>query len=265
MSVDEAAAGIQYRARWSRLAAVGLFLAACGPLLIFGAGTLWGLDISDDAPFFLTTGACGVAASILVWRFGSWAKIVGILVALGLSGALFWTAFSLLTPTSVFDFLPGVLVLPGALVGLISCVAAIVAARRGHVSPMAEGGERSGIRVALGIVIVLGLGSTALTVAGRSTAEGAAAELTVIASDFEFDADAYTAEQGSEILIRNEDPFLHTFTIDDLDIDVVLSPGSEETVEISGAPGEYIAFCRPHTFNPESPSGDDMAATVIVK
>lgn len=263
-ATEESMAGIEYRARWSRLASVGLFLAACGPLLMFGAGALWGLDISDEAGFFLTTGALGIIGSFLVWRFGTWAKVVGILVALAMAMALFWTAFGLFSPMSVFDFLPGVLVIPGALLALVCCVSAIVAQRRGHVSPTAEGGERTGIRVALGVVVVLAIASAALTFAARSSAEGAPGA-TVTASNFEFDAAEYTVAGGSEVLIRNDDPFLHTFTVEDLDIDVALSPGSEETVAIPAEPGTYVAFCRPHTFDPKNPSDDDMATTLVVE
>lgn len=263
-TTDESVAGIGARARWSRLAALGLFLAALGPLLMFAAGLLWGLDISDEAGFFLITGGAALVGSFLVWRYGFWAKVVGILVALAVAVMLFWTAFGLFTPMSVFDFMPGVLVIPGALLAVVSCIAAMVAGRRGHMTPVADGGERTGIRVAVGIVVLLAVLSTGLTFASRSSAEGASGATTVTAFNFEFDQDEYTVEGGSEILVVNEDPFLHTFTVEDLDIDVSLSPGSEETVVIPSEPGRYVAYCRPHTFDPKNPSDDDMATTLVV-
>jgi plastocyanin len=168
------------------------------------------------------------------------------------------------TPTSFFDFMPGALVIPGALIAIIASISAIVAKRRGHGSETAVGGERTAIRIVLGVVIVLAVISGGLTFAGASDADDAEADVVVVLGDFEFDEEQYTFEPGSTILVRNEDPFLHTFTVDDLDIDIALSPGSEELVEIPAEPGTYVLYCAPHTFDPEDPSEDDMAAELEV-
>jgi hypothetical protein len=110
----EAEPAPQGKARWSRLAALGLVLAGLGPLLFLVAGVFWGLDVSEDIPFFGITGALALIAAFLVARFGTWAKVVGIVVALLLGLALFWTAFGLASPTSFFDFVPGLLVMPSS-------------------------------------------------------------------------------------------------------------------------------------------------------
>jgi plastocyanin len=65
--------------------------------------------------------------------------------------------------------------------------------------------------------------------------------------------------------VRNDDPFLHTFTVDDLDIDEAMSPGSEELIEIPSEPGTYVVYCRPHTSDPDDPSSDDMTATLTIE
>ncbi|HEX2240095.1 MAG TPA: hypothetical protein VHJ82_02985, partial [Actinomycetota bacterium] len=82
---------------------------------------------------------------------------------------------------------------------------------------------------------------------------------------FEFDQASYSFPPGSTVLVRNDDPFFHTFTIDALDIDVELTPGSEELVDMPEQRGAYVVFCRPHTFEPEEPAEDDMAASITIE
>lgn len=252
------------KARWTRLAALGLLLAAAGPLLMLIAGTAWGLG-GEDVPFLAITGAIGLLGAFFVSRSGTVGKVLGIVAGVLLGMALFWTAFGLATPNSFFDFVPGVLVIPGALLAIVSSVAAIRAGRRRDAPVRAEGGEARGIRIALTAVIVLAALSGVLTLTGRSTADEGAADETVVLKDFEFDQSDYSFTAGSTVLVRNDDPFLHTFTIDDLDIDITLNPGSSELVEIPDESGTYVVFCRPHTFEPEEPAEDDMAANLTIE
>jgi len=251
--------------RWTRLAALGLVLAGIGPLLMVLAGTLWGLDVSSDVPFFLVTAAIAFIGAFLVFRFGTWAKVAGIVASVLVAGALFWTAFSLFTPNSFFDFVPGLLVIPGALIAIVSCIAALRAAGRGDRPTAATGGERKGIRIVLGVVLVLVVLSGVLTFTGKSSVDEADADTTVTLKDFEFDREEYAFEAGSRVLVRNDDPFLHTFTVEPLDIDEPLTPGSEVLVEIPEESGEYTVFCQPHTSDPDDPSEDDMAASMTVE
>lgn len=264
--MDEAAPVVtRGPARWSRLASLGLFLEALGPLLMLAGGFLWGLSISDEVGFFGVTGVAALITSFLVARFGMWSKVVGIVVAFLVAGALFWTIFGLFTPNSFFDFVPGLVVIPGGILAIVSCIAAIVAGRRGHVSETPVGGERRGMRIAMGVVGVLALLSAVLTFVGAGSAESGGAETEVVATDFEWDGDSYEVEAGSTVLVRNDDPFLHTFSVDELDIDEAISPGSEILVEIPDEPGTYILYCRPHTFDPKNPNDDDMAAELEVR
>jgi plastocyanin len=91
------------------------------------------------------------------------------------------------------------------------------------------------------------------------------ADATVVLKDFEYDSEDYEIQAGSRVFVRNDDPFLHTFTVDDLDIDEAMSPGSEELIEIPSEPGTYVVYCRPHTSDPDDPSEDDMAATLTIE
>ena len=261
----EAETASEGKARWTRLAALGLVLASLGPILFLVAEVFWGLDLSEDVAFFGITGALGLIAAFLVARFGTWAKVVGIVVALLLGLALFWTAFGLTSPTSFFDFVPGLLVIPGVLIAIVSCIAAMVAGRRGHRTAAAAGGERRALRIVMGVVVILAVLSGIATAATRSTADESDADATVVLKDFEFDSEDYQLEAGSSLFVRNDDPFLHTFTVDDLDIDEALTVGSEKLIEIPSEPGTYVVYCRPHTSDPDDPSEDDMAATLTIE
>jgi hypothetical protein len=66
------------------------------------------------------------------------------------------------------------------------------------------------------------------------------------------------------VLVQNDDPFTHTFTIDELGIDIELGPYSEELVELPGDSGTYVLYCEPHTSDTEEPSDDDMAAELTI-
>lgn len=252
-------------ARWTRLASLGLLLAGLAPLLMFVAGLLWGLEVGEDGMFFLITGAIGIIASFLVLRFGAWSKIVGILAALALMMSLFWTAFGLFTPNAFFDFVPGLMVIPGGLVALVCCIAALVAARRGHRTLAPEGGEKRGMRILLSAILALAAVSAVATFLGRTTVDDPGDAPQVALTDFEFDQSEYTVQGGSQVYVRNEDPFLHTFTIDDLDVDEAFGPSGEKLIQIPAEPGTYVVYCKPHTMSPENPSGEDMAATITVE
>jgi plastocyanin len=250
--------------RWTRLAVLGFGMVSLAPLLMLLAGLIWGLDLGEAIGFLLPVLVLPAIAAFLVLRFGNWAKIVGIVIALAAIALMFWTAFGLAEPASFFDFVPGLLIVPGAIIAIVGCVAAIVAGRRGHRSPRAEGGERRTIRATAAIVGVLAAVSAVLTVTTRTTVGSGEGDATVALKDISFDAGSYDLAGGSSVVVRNEDPFLHTFTIDDLGIDVEVGPNSSKLVQIPSEAGTFVLYCRPHTSNPEAPSSDDMAASLTV-
>lgn len=252
-------------ARWTRLAVLGLLMEALGPLVLLAAVLIWGLDFGDDAYFFVIILAIPLVGALLVWRFGAWAKFVGILAALLPAMAMFWTAFGLAIPYSFFDFVPGILVIPGFFIAIVSCIAGLIAGRRGHHAPSTTGGERIALRVIPGVVGLLAIASAVLTFTGRSTASEPGADQTLLSKNSAFDPKEFDVSGPARILIRNDDPFFHTFTIEDLDIDESLTPGDEIVVEIPDKAGTYIFYCRPHTESPEKPKESDMAGSLRVR
>ena len=253
------------KAKWTRLATLALVLAALGPILFLAAGFIWGLDFSDDAGYFSTVAAIGLLGAFFMSRSNTWAKVAGVVGALLLCFGMWWTVFGLFVPGSFFDFVPGVLVLPMALTAVVSGIGSIRATKRGEVTAEPVAGEKKGLRFVLTVVIVTAVVSAGLTYFGQSTADEADADSVVAMKDFEFPEEEISVAGGSTVLVRNDDPFMHTFTVEELDIDVVLSPGSSELIEIPAEAGTYIVFCQPHTSDPEDPSEDDMAATLTIE
>ena len=247
-NASESLATGKQRSRWTTLATLGLVMIALAPALMLGAGLAWGLDVGEDLGFFGVIIAAAVLAALLVWSFGWWAKVIGILVGLAGGGAMFWTAFGLQQPASFFDFIPGLLVIPGAIIAVVSCIAAIVAGKRGRTGPKATGGERILTRVVIGLLVLAMVASGLLTYAGReSVADAASADQTVLARDFEFDPVEFEVDGGDTILLQNNDPYYHDFTIDELDIQVQLGPGSQVLLQVPNRSGTYRFYCTPHS------------------
>jgi plastocyanin len=262
-STEEGLMSTVPRARWARLAVLGFLMAAIAPMLMLGAALAWGLSIGDDAGFFLISAAVGLGAAAFVRQPRPWQRAIGLVLGLFVGLMLFWTMFGLFAPDSFFDFVPGVLVMPGVLIGLAAGIAAMLAQRKGHVTELAEGGERNLLTIVPILVVALVAISAIVTITGRETvADDITADHTVQMSDFEFGEDRYEFSGGDTVLIVNDDPFSHTFTIDALDIDVSVGPGSEKVVTIPDEPGDYILYCEPHTDDPDDPSDDDMAARI---
>ena len=168
---DPTANDATVKARWTRLATLGLVMVGLAAFLMIAASLIWGVDVADDLPFFLSLVIVPWVAAFLVWRFGTWAKVVGIVVGLASIGAMFWTAFGLAVPASFFDFVPGLLVVPGALIAIVASIGGIVANRRGHLTRTGDGGERRAITAVVAVVGVLAAISAVLTVVGRSTVD----------------------------------------------------------------------------------------------
>lgn len=252
------------KAKWTRLASLGLVLAGLGPVMFILAGMLFGLDMSEDLVFFVITAAVAFLGAFLVWRFGTWSKFVGILAGVLVGMALFWTAFGLAEPASFFDFVPGILVIPGALISIGASVAALVAGRKGKITDRPEAGERRGIQIVVGLVAVLALVSGALNLFTRSTASADEAQSTIAIKDFEFGEESHQVAGGSKLFVDNGDPFFHTFTVDGLGIDEEFVGGGSRIIDIPEEPGEYILYCKPHTMDPENPGEEDMASRITV-
>lgn len=242
---------------------LGFGMIAGGPLLLVLATLVFGLD-ADELAFFVVPVVLAALGAFLLRRQGTLPKVGAIVLAVVSFGMVFWTAFGLALPASFFDFVPGTLVLPGALLAIGGTITSIRSAKAQRSS---TDGERRAVMVVLAALGLLAVTSAVLTVTGRDTVPDAladSADLTVSMKDFEFDQAGYDVPAGGTVLVENDDPFVHTFTVEALDIDVELGPYSEKLIEVPDEVGTYVLYCQPHTGDTEAPGEDDMAAGLTV-
>lgn len=253
---------------YTRIAVLGLVLIAAAPGLMLTLGLLGGMAVGEDLPFFATLIGVPLVSAALVWRFGLWAKALGILAALGVGAMMFWAAFGLAYPGSLADFVPGVLLPLGLVLAIGGSIAAIVQGRRGRREASATPAERRLVGFALGLVAMAAVVSVVVGFTQRESFSEADADMTATIADFEFVEGTYevSAGQPTTILVRNDDPFTHTFTVPDLGIDHTLVAGAEALVEVDAEAGTYTLYCEPHSnMNEPDPEHAGMAGTLIVQ
>lgn len=157
--------------------------------------------------------------------------------------------YEIVHPESFFDFVPSVVALAGALIVLVSGIVALRQTRARAVRFVSLPMERAlvgALALSLGVLFLV---SGALTISGRSTvsAEDKVGALSVRMRKTEFAPEQIdaTAGEAPRVVVKNDDPFLHTFTIDDFDIDITVRPGSEKLVELPAlTAGSYTYQCE---------------------
>lgn len=194
------------------------------------------------------------ALLVLTIKWGEWAALI---ISVLLWMFTFWSVFVLQGIGSMFDFTFGLLLTVGKLVALIGSIAAIA----NRSAPKLEFGSlgRGILRGGLALMAMLIVLSAILTVTGRESVSDAkqAGSLYVDMKDIEFSPDKIDLASGqTKVLVHNSDRTGHTFTIDKLKIDEVITPGSETLVTIDAKPGSYKLSCEFH---------DTMNGKVIVE
>lgn len=262
---DAATDGSRARPVYTSLGAFGLVLLGLAPTLLFVIGAATGLDLGGGM-FFLIGTAISWLAAALVWRFGTWAKILGVVAAVVMVMGFFWLAFGLVYPASFGDFTPAVMFVLGVVLALFGCVAAVVQSRRKRLATGPTGGERRVILASTAVVAAAAVISAGLWAATRSSVDTAGAEVAAEMHDFAFDQDAYEVTAGQTLGVHNADGFVHDFTVHELDIAQTLLPGEDAVIDIPDRPGTYTIYCTLHS-DPAATDADDgdMVATLVVR
>ena len=264
-----AASAARARPLYSRVAVFGLLLLGSAPLLMLITALVSGVSLADDGPFLAIGAAIPLVAAALAWRFGTWSKIVAIVAALLVAGAMFWIAFGLFVPGSFGDFVPAMAFVLGFVLTLGGAIAALVQGRRGNISATATPTER---RIVLGASLLL---AAAMVVSGVLTAlaGSAAADVDgtgVTMADFAFAEGNYAVPAGEQatFVVHNSDGFVHDFAVPDLEIaPVQVLPGADAVIDVPGAtPGTYTIYCTLHSDTSVSdPEQAGMAATLVIE
>lgn len=229
---------------WRKLLATALSFVTLAYLALFF------LAPKDQQMFFLILAAAAALALILSRIRARWAGLIGLLVILGVGFFTFWIAFSLLAPASLFEFSSALLWALGILFGLIAAIATLIKPR----------GASTGARVLAFLMIILLVAGLGYSVYSFSTIETASAEpgdLEVTIADFEFEPNELEGEEGQiSVAVDNTDNFMHTFTIDELDVNLVVEGGVSKRTTFAADSGEYEWYCEPHP---------DMKGTLTVE
>ena len=252
------------------MATLGLLFIASVPVIFTVAGLIAGQEIGSDLGFFGAVFAIAIVGAVLVSRLGTAGRIAGIVASLLAFGGMFWATFGLFAPAAFADFLPGMLMPLGFLMGLGGSITALVQNRKGNIRAEAGPGESKIMRGALILVAVGMVVSAIMTVTGRTTVDAAAAEgaTPVTMKNFDF-AGTLEIAAGSpaKVLVHNSDAFVHDFAIPALDIEATaVNPGSDLLLDVTAPAGTYTVYCTLHSDVSESdPEKAGMATTLVAK
>ena len=213
--------------RWSAIAAVlvvvliNVFAGIIPPLLVFAAVWIAGV-------VWLSRATTGPAILLLV----------AFIAFLGTSAP--FVIPTLTVPASAGDFILNVASLLAALAGIVAAVALI---RRRVDAP---GAARSIGLAAVGVFVVASIFSIVATVTYENASERQG-DVTVVTKDVEFQDTALEADAGEvSVFVDNQDATLHTFTIDELNVDLDIPASKKARVTFQAEPGTYTFYCVPH-------------------
>jgi plastocyanin len=236
---------------YPRLAALGFAFIALTGLVYIGFGLLSGDTGALASVLPIVIIGLLIAGALL--RFGVWAQVLAGVLALALLALVLpFSIFNLLHPESGGDFIPVLLLVVGAAFGLIGTAVSLIQRRRHTLRAVATPAESLALRVILVALALVALASLALTAVARTTlsAETKTNAIGVEIKSFDFNPNHIQVKAGSTVrlVVKNNDPTLHTFTLAEARVDVSVPPGSEKLVEFQApAPGEYRWYCVPHS------------------
>lgn len=252
VQMSETAARTQARSFYTRVAALGFGLIALSGVVALIASVATG-NTGGDAVFALVFLVVGLLVAGAAWTSRGWALILAAVLSLALLALVGpFALFILAHPESATEFVPVVLMLAGAVLGLVGSLIALVQSRRRLSRTRATGTERLALGTVLGVLALAVVLSLALTVTARTTVSAAArtGATSIQVKNFVFSPSTAQAHAGDpvRVVVRNDDTTLHTFTLAAAGVDVAIPPGSERLVEFKlPAAGVYQWYCVPHS------------------
>lgn len=159
---------------------------------------------------------------------------------------------TLTVPESAGDFITSLLSVLAAVVGIASAIGVVRKADRSSSNmPRNVGLATAGLAVA-GIVL------SAVSTLGYEEATAREDDVELVTEDIEFSDSSLEAQEGEvSVFLDNADATLHTFTIDELDVDVAIPASKAARVSFQAPPGTYEFYCSPHK--------EDMKGTLRVE
>lgn len=234
---------------YTRIALAGIALYLFIEFLVLVATLVFGPLSELWYPFLV--GGLIIAGGATIYFWHPWGLVVGLLG--GLVGILFSLdsiGQNLSSPDSFLDFTyRPVFWSAGTLLLLVGSIAGLLQHFRHRSSPSGPPLVTHIARGVVAVVAILTAYSAVATVTGidRVSAADKQGAVIITAHGTKFDMDTLHAVSGgtTKIVVRNDDPIVHTFTVDGLGIDVKVGPRSEKLIELDGASsGTYQFHCR---------------------
>lgn len=202
--------------------------------------------------FLIVPGVIAAAALRYIRRWGL--LIAAVLSAFGIFAFLADAGLVLTSPEAFFDFMLTLCVLCGLGITFVASLIGFIQYFRGSVrdetSPSVAWVLR-GLAAAVALASLVSLVLTVMNATQSVSAQDREGALELTAKDTEWTVEMLDAPAGQpvRILMKNDDPILHTFTIEEgsrgVDIDERLGAWSEQIVELDALePGVYGFICR---------------------
>jgi plastocyanin len=232
---------------WRSLAEAGVWA-----LVVAGIATMVFIigGVSDPGlPITLATMLVGLALTTRDRRSGP--IVLLITSAFLLIFAAFFGAQVFRVPQSTLFFVVNVVFV---VAGVSTFVSSIMLLRGRGQSP---GARRLGL-IALAVMCGLTVVAIMLRVAYEEPASGSG-DLNIAAEDNDFLPDEATVAAGRvNVVVDNEDLSIHTFSIEEFEIDEYLPGGVNSAVAFDAEPGTYVYFCT-------IPGHEEMKGTLRVE
>lgn len=234
-------------------------------LTVMGLGyvllTLILFDGEELGPLPIIVGVLAILTFVL-WRFDNTAvRVLGVLAGLAVTAAIFFMVFGLFQPFSPIEFIMALLLLVGFVLTVVWGTMAVVAGLRHRSGPTNV--DRKVAVWAPSVVAILSVVSVVGFLFTRESvsAEEASGATELVMEDFAFQPWSSTTTDG-RLLVINEDPAAHDFTIEGQDVHVYVGPGSETIVDLTSlAPGTYDYVCTLHS---DPATGEGMNGQVTI-
>lgn len=211
---------------WQRLVIVSGLLAAATT----GSAAVYLTDIEG--------GIVTLVFAVSTWLFRSERRRLGMIgLVLVSSVTLYFMGTAAVTNVGGWAGAEGVLISLGLSAASMLVISAVV----GWVLRTDSGS--TGPWVAIGVV---GVAFAVPVVAGvlENEPQRASAGIELTAENVAFDQTELSAPAGEvTVSLENEDLFWHTFTVEELDVDLRVPVSAEMTVTFDAPPGEYRFFC----------------------
>ncbi len=195
-------------------------------------------------PFLLAMAAPFVIGLLLMLQ---WPRVgvvwMGVVSLTELLFSVPFLADALAHPEAMADFVPLLVFTVSALVGTVAAIPSF----RERTSPAPSSQRARAMAIMSGALIFAGAVVSVAAAARTESVPAQEGDILVVAEDIEFHP-VSVAAPGTTIAVHvtNRDSTRHTFTIDELGVDLNLPPNSTQRVSFTADPGTFRFFCRPH-------------------